>query len=77
MTDRLYLATPTEAGHPQRLVIASNPAQVFQHLARTAWTVAPAGAMDVADAMTAGAKPETAGEPVPSDKQSLLPGLND
>ena len=77
MTDRIYLATPADDHQPVRLVKASTPAQVFQHLARNAWTVAPAGAMDVADAMTAGAKPETAGEPVPSDKQSLLPGLND
>jgi len=77
MTDRLYLATPADDHQPVRLVIASTPAQVFQHPARNAWTVAPAGAMEVANAMTAGAKPETAGEPVPNDKQALLPGLND
>ena len=77
MAERIYIATPTDPSQPERLVKASNPAQVYQHLARHGWNVAAAGAMEVANAMTAGARPETAGEPVPSDKQALLPGLND
>ena len=77
MAERIYIATPTDPSQPERLVVASNPAQVSQHLARHGWNVAAAGAMEVANAMTAGARPETAGEPVQDERQEVLPGLSD
>jgi hypothetical protein len=79
---RMYSATPTkpngqpDESQPKRLVKACTQAQVYQHLARNAWAVAPAGAIEVADTMLAGAKPETAGEPVQDERQEVLPGLS-
>lgn len=76
MADRIYIATPTvantTAGQPKRLIKAASQAQGYAHLARATWTMEAASAMDVAEAMAAGARLETAGQ-APCDRQEESP----
>lgn len=69
MTTRIYAVAP-KAGGPVRLVRANHPSRAIGHAAGTTYDVRVADQDDIVNAMTAGAKVETAGS---ADDQPELP----
>jgi hypothetical protein len=64
---RIYTIKGKADGAP-RLVMAANPSQALRHVASAQYEVKAAGALEVADLMSGGAKVEKAGD---QDHQQL------